>query len=87
MKIPNFVETQFVDKDGNLTPIWKQTMMQLFQELQNNASNEGIKIPQQDTANIAVLNNSKSTGALIYDADNHKLKVNLNGTFKEIQIL
>lgn len=85
MKIPSVLEHPLVDKDGNLTQPWKLAFAQLLTQLQKNLSDEGFVIPQQSSANISILNNAKSTGALIYDADTHELKINLNGIFKTIQ--
>lgn len=87
MSIPNFIDCKFVDKDGKLTDTWKMILSQLFSHLQNNLSQEGIKIPQQTTTNIGLLNNIKSLGSLIYDKDTNELKVNINGTFKVVATL
>jgi hypothetical protein len=87
MSIPNFIDTKFTDKEGNLTDTWKMILSQLFSHLQNNLSQEGIKVPQQTTANIGILDNINSLGALIYDKDTNELKVNINGTFKVIATL
>ena len=89
MNIPNFLNARFVDEKGFLTEQWQQILMQLFSELQNNCSNEGLKVPMQSNAEpekiIDKLNNEKSKSALLYDSDTNKLLISLNGTFKEIQ--
>lgn len=85
MNIPNFDDIKPVDKEGNWTPSAKSMFTQLFSAIQNNLSQEGFKISQQPSANIAELNNDKSTSALLYDSDTHELKINLNGEFKTIQ--
>jgi phage-related holin len=87
MSIPNFIDSKFVDENGNLTDTWKMILSQLFSHLQNNLSQEGIKVPQQTTSNIGILDNINSLGALIYDKDTNELKVNINGTFKVIATL
>lgn len=87
MDIPNFVDAPIVDKNGHLTSIWKQILTQLITELQKSVSEEGFKIPQQPTSNIAKLNNLLSKGHLIYDSDTNQLKININGTIKVIQVI
>lgn len=84
MKIPNFIDTQVIDKDGRLTPTWKQILSQLFTELQLNLSDEGIIMPQQTTANISQLNISKYIGGLVYNIDTDKAMANIAGTYKNI---
>ena len=67
MKIPNFINQRFVDKDGNLTEHWQHTLEQLFQELQQQMSDEGHIAPSQTAANIAVLDgDAAKAGAIVY---------------------
>jgi len=81
MNIPNFEDVPFVDKNGLLTDAWKNILQQLFQELQNNVSNEGIMIPQQSAANIIILTTTESIGSIIYDSTNNVFKACFpNGT-------
>jgi hypothetical protein len=85
MKIQGFSpRMRIANPDGTIHQDFHGLLSQLITQLQQNLSNEGYKMPQQNAANIAILNNTKSTGALVYDKDNHVLKVNLNGTFKTI---
>lgn len=84
MNIPNFYDGKVVDKEGNFTEEWKNIMSQLFNELQKKMSNESHVAPSQSTTNISVLNVPKYKGGLLYDKDTNKLKVNINGTFKEV---
>jgi hypothetical protein len=85
--IPNYIHMKVVDKEGNATPEHGDFMTQLTQVLQAAYSNEGIKTPQQTTANITALNTQQSLGALIYDNETHELKVNINGTFRTVQVV
>lgn len=86
MKIPNFINERFVDKDGYLTKPWQHTLEQLFKELQTQMSDEGHVAPSQSATNITLLDGDVTKkGALIYDETNDKLKVNVAGTIKEIQ--
>ena len=99
MKIPNFPDDNIgelkkgfnlggmgmMDKRNvKLSQIWKDTLEQLFNELQKNMSDEGYILPHLTTAQITELNIPKYIGALVYDTDTNKANVNINGTFKEI---
>jgi len=74
MNIPNFSTSQIVNKDGALTDEWQQIFMQLISELQKNASNEGVIVPQQSTTDITRLESQKSIGAILYDHVTDKFK-------------
>jgi hypothetical protein len=74
MNIPNFVDAPLIDKSGSLTEIWKQILMQIFSELQNKASEEGVIMPQQSSTNITTLSTEKSIGAVIYDSTSDQMK-------------
>jgi hypothetical protein len=95
MNIPNFENVQFVDRNGYLTEKWALIMQQLITALQTNLSNEGYIVPSQTAANITQIqtnvaassNPAAYNGDLLYDSTNNKLKVNLNGAFKEIVTL
>lgn len=84
--IPNYMRMKIADKDGHPTNEFHNFMSALTQVLQSSLSNEGIKTPQQSADNIALLNLPQSKGALLYDSDNDELKVNINGTFKTVQV-
>lgn len=87
MNIPNFVETKMVDKNGNLTTIWKQILMQLITEMQTSLSEEGFKIPQQTTSDIGKIVGTNTVGHIIYDKTLDQLKVNIGGTMKVVQVV
>ena len=54
--IPNLVlSPKIVDKNGNMSTDWLNYHRQLNTELQNNNSQEGIVIPEQETTNITIL--------------------------------
>jgi len=87
MNIPNFIDTEMVDKEGKLTDVWKNTLNQLFSELQQNASNDsGVVFPQQASEDIDKFTGENSLGATFYDKTNHALKVNINGEIKTIKV-
>lgn len=87
MNIPNFFVGQFVDKNGYLTPFYQNLFQQLFTQMQANLSNNGIGLPLQDSATIALLNTTASTGKMLYDSDTDEAKVNIAGTFRVIQVV
>lgn len=90
-EIPNFEDIKFVDENGYLTNEWRNILMQLFQGLQSNFSNEGLKVPQQPAANLVTLSTAQSIGSLVYDSDNNKFKACIPngsvGEYKEIQLV
>ena len=86
MKIPNFSNEKIVDENGYLTEQWKHTLDQLFNELQQQMSDEGHIMPSQNAANVAKLDgDATKNGALLYNEDTNKALVNINGSLKEIQ--
>lgn len=86
MKVPNFSSARFVEKDGHLTEEWRHVLEQLFNELQQQMSDEGHIMPSQNATNVAKLDGDPNKkGALIYNETTEKALVNINGTLKEIQ--
>lgn len=61
---------------------WHQFFSQLNTALQKNISNEGVIVPNQSTANIALLTNKNF--ALIADNQLNVAKIILNGVVKTI---
>lgn len=83
--IPNLpVHREIIDANGKMSEDWYRFFSQAFIYLQQNLSKEGYKLPQQTANNITTLNTAQSTGAIVYDADSHLAKVNINGVFKTI---
>jgi len=87
MITPNLPTGKWVDEKGHPTATVIGIFSQMFSEMQNNLSNEGYKVPQQSTATVSALNTTKSIGALLYDSDTNELKVNINGTFRVVQVV
>jgi len=87
MITPNLPMGRWMDESGHPTPEMAGVFAQLISELQQNLSNEGYKVPQQPTANVQSLNTTQSIGALLYDSDTNELKVNINGTFRVVQVV
>jgi hypothetical protein len=86
MNIQSLSKIKVADKDDNMHQELFNFLMQLLVEMQRCLSDEGYLVPQQPTTNITQLNTEKSIGALLYDKDTHELKVNINGTFKTVQV-
>ena len=95
MKIPNFENTSITNRGSNWSDQWSLIMQQLITALQTNLSDEGYLVPQQSSGNIATLQTqfaasptpSAYFGDLVYDSTTNELKVNINGTFRVIQVV
>jgi hypothetical protein len=77
MNIPTFINVQFTDKDGNLTPAMQYYNDQLNQALLNGVGQNGFTISQLTTAQISTLGGDAAipVGATFFDTDAAKLKV------------
>lgn len=83
--IPNLpAHRQIADANGKMSEDWYQFFSQMSIYLQKSLSKEGHKLPNQTSSNITNLNTPQSMGAILYDTDNHLMKVNINGIFKTI---
>lgn len=83
MNIPSLTNIQFIDpKSGKLTDVARLLLTQLLTPLQQNLSNNGYLLPQQNSSTIASLNNTRSTSAIIYNNEVHSFMGNINGVFK-----
>lgn len=84
MKIPNFVDTQIVDKEGHLTDGWRAIFIELFSVLGDNLSDEGFRISTQNGTDIETIKPKAHHGTVIYNSTTNKLMVNEEGTFKTV---
>ena len=85
MNVPNFENTKFVERDGNLTSPWQIILQQLLSEMQRALSNEGFIPPARSAATITDLQDRLQAltleqqgnygGTLIYDSTNRSLRV------------
>lgn len=77
MNIPTFINVQFTDKDGKLTPAMQYYNDQLNQALLNGVGQNGFTISQLSTADITVLASDDDIplGTTFFDTDAAKLKV------------
>lgn len=83
MNVPNYQNTQAVDKNGYFSSPWQMILNQLLTQMQNALSDEGFVVPSQSASEIAKLTNSPN-GTLIYDSTNNLLKVKIGGTFRTV---
>jgi len=84
MKIPNFIDVPFVEKDtGRLTPVWKFLLEQLFLQLQKNVSDEGFVIPSLSETDIGGLVQAVD-GTIVYNKTTNTLQVRQSGIFRTI---
>lgn len=83
---PNLPTVNPVQENGNWHPAWQQWFQQVTTIIQNNLSPQGFILPQQSTTTINTLNTSASKGAIIYDETTNEAKININGTFKVINV-
>jgi hypothetical protein len=73
---------QIIDDRGNIVTEWQLFFQQLVLALQTNFGPEGIVIPQQTAANIALLTATQSIANILYDDTNNEFKGNIAGTWK-----
>jgi len=85
MNVPNYINDSLVDSSGNVTDSWQKFFNQLINELNTNLSDEGTVVPSQSTSNISQLTQSQN-GTLVYDETTHNLMVNIDGTFKTVNV-
>jgi hypothetical protein len=74
--------TKLVDENGNMNLDWQLFFDNLTLALQVNFKPEGIVVPSQTAANIALLTAPVSVANIIYDSTNNQFKGNIAGTWK-----
>lgn len=88
MNIPNLpsimVPLIHQDNKNQMHPSWHLFFSQLLQELQANLSQQGINIPQQNTANISTIQLSNPLPSFVTNSDTGEPYVAINGVFKKI---
>lgn len=85
MKVPTFIDTPVVGKDGKLTDQWKNIFMELFTQMQKNISDDGLVAPSRTSSDITAISSTDNSGAILYDQENNLLKANINGEVKTIK--
>lgn len=79
MIIPTFINVQYTEDDGFLTPAMQLYNDELNQTMQNGLSNNGWTVPQLTTAQITQIATQMPNGTLWYDTDTNQLKGKING--------
>lgn len=87
MSIPSLPKDGFYAKNGELSDKWRVYFETQANYLQRNMSQEGYILPQQSQDNMDTLNNSKSTGAMLYNSDTESPFVNAGGVNKNMTTL
>jgi hypothetical protein len=89
MKTPNLPHplTPVVKQGGQMHDDWYLYFSQLTSELQNNISEEGLGLPQQNTANISVLQASPPKPSIIYNSETDTPLIRVKGVYKAIQTM
>lgn len=86
MIFPSYVNGQFVDDKGSITPDWNIYMDQLTTQLQQTFNREGYFIPSQPTTVITDLATPQSNQRMLFDETTEELKFNVNGVWKIIPL-
>lgn len=76
--------TPVLNPDGTMHDSWHRFFSQTTASLQDSVSEEGFVPGAQPESNINILNGESSKGRMIYDNTNNVMKINNNGTYKEI---
>jgi len=69
--------SNLIDKDGRLTAEWALFLDKLISALQGTLNQEGLAVPPQTAANIALLTGTASLGNILYDSTNNSFRGNL----------
>jgi hypothetical protein len=84
INIPQFVNVPIVNKDGMLTSTGLLMFTQLFSQLGQNFSENGLVLPPSDEKTTEKLSKT-GNGSMLYDSATHEPKININGVVKTIQ--
>jgi hypothetical protein len=82
MMIDNLPQSIMVDKDGRITPEWRNSLQQTITQLQTLLGNEAYILPQQpnpraQTQNITALNTQVMQGGMHYNSVNNAPAINI----------
>lgn len=86
MIIPNIPHQSHpvINPDGTMHDVWHRFFSQTTEALQGGVAQEGFSPSSQNETNINILNTPKSIGRIIYDNTNSAMKINNEGTYKEL---
>ncbi len=85
MRIPTFINLQYVDEKGWLTPELQNFTDDLNQAMQESLSDDGWRFPQLTTAQITSIAGSQPNGTAWYDITTDEPKMKVAGVVKVIQ--
>lgn len=88
MNIPNMphISDPITSKGHPINPAWYRFFQQLITEMQNNLSQEGVRIPSQPNQNISKLEASSPSPSIIYNQDEKKYLLPVDGIYKTITL-
>ena len=86
MNIPNYIDTKIISAGGMWSDEWKFIMQQLIQQLQLNASNEGLVAPTQNATNMTTIQNHQNPngdyttqyGTILYNSTDNTIRIAVN---------
>jgi len=88
MNIPNMphINDGITAKGETMNPAWYRFFQQLVTEMQNNLSQEGISVPSQSSSNISKLQDASPSPSLVYNQDEKKYLLPVDGVYKTITL-
>jgi hypothetical protein len=87
MKLPIYLNTKFVDKNGMLTSDMQHYMDNQSQTLHDGLGDDGWTLPQQTTANINTIAPNMPNGTMWYDTNTNEFKVLIAGVVKVVTVV
>jgi hypothetical protein len=81
MRIDNLPQEKIVNESGEMSATWQTFFDSWRSQSQINFSDQGYRVPPQNTAFINSLNTTISTGAILYDNQVNQFKGCVNGKF------
>lgn len=88
MNIPNMphIDDPITDQGHKINAGWYRFLQQLVTEMQSNLSQEGLGIPSQSAGNISKLQSSSPSPSLIYNQDEKKYLLPIDGIYKTVSL-
>lgn len=84
MNLPPYKKMMLVNEDGHSTDEKEIFDATFHKELSTNLNQYGYIVPQQPTSMLTQVN---KVGNLVYDQTTNQLKVNINGTYRVVQVV
>lgn len=88
MNIPNLphLDDPITDQGHKINAGWYRFLQQLVTEMQNNLSQEGIGVPSQGSSNIAKLQSASPSPSLVYNKDEKKYLLPIDGVYQTVTL-